>query len=168
MMKTHSGGCQCGAVRYRCDGELSGPHICHCRMCQKAAGNFLMALVGVAREEFVITRGRVSWFKSSEPVRRGFCSACGTPLMYKTQNSPFIVHVTIGSLDDPAALEPVKQFGIEPRMPWLHKVFDLPGTTTEDDANEHPEFLAKIRSTNRRHPDRNTREWALDEGDNEW
>ncbi len=32
-----SGGCQCGAVRYRAKGELGYPHLCHCRMCQKAA-----------------------------------------------------------------------------------------------------------------------------------
>lgn len=31
-----SGGCQCGAVRYRLHEPLSNPHICHCRMCQKA------------------------------------------------------------------------------------------------------------------------------------
>ncbi|RVQ04591.1 GFA family protein, partial [Sinorhizobium meliloti] len=29
-----TGGCQCGAVRYRAEGTLGDPHICHCRMCQ--------------------------------------------------------------------------------------------------------------------------------------
>ncbi len=29
----HSGGCQCGAVRYSLYAEPYGPHICHCRMC---------------------------------------------------------------------------------------------------------------------------------------
>jgi hypothetical protein len=40
----HTGGCQCGAVRYRIEGELEYPHLCHCRMCQKAAGNYFMPL----------------------------------------------------------------------------------------------------------------------------
>lgn len=32
-----SGGCQCGAVRYRFNGEVPGhSRLCHCRMCQKA------------------------------------------------------------------------------------------------------------------------------------
>ncbi len=71
MIKMHSGGCQCGAVRYRINGELMRPHICHCRMCQKAAGNYFMSLAGVAKENLEITRGEISWFLSSDPVRRG-------------------------------------------------------------------------------------------------
>ena len=41
-----SGGCQCGAVRYHVTAVLDTSHICHCRMCQKAAGNFFAALIG--------------------------------------------------------------------------------------------------------------------------
>lgn len=47
---TITGGCQCGAVRYAIDGPLNNPHICHCRMCQKAFGNYFAALVGTLRE----------------------------------------------------------------------------------------------------------------------
>ena len=32
----HTGGCQCGAVRFRIEGALGRASICHCRMCQKA------------------------------------------------------------------------------------------------------------------------------------
>jgi hypothetical protein len=35
---TITGGCQCGAVRYRIEGDLGRASICHCRMCQKAFG----------------------------------------------------------------------------------------------------------------------------------
>ena len=31
-----TGGCQAGAVRYVLNEQPPGPHICHCRMCQKA------------------------------------------------------------------------------------------------------------------------------------
>ncbi len=47
--QVHSGGCQCGAIRYRIAGELGYPHICHCRMCQKASGNFFMRWPARAR-----------------------------------------------------------------------------------------------------------------------
>ena len=73
-----SGGCQCGAVRYHVRGALEGAHLCHCRMCQKAAGNYFMPLASTAETEFAITRGEPAWFHSSDPVKRGFCQHCGT------------------------------------------------------------------------------------------
>ncbi|NKF31225.1 GFA family protein, partial [Pseudomonas sp. BGM005] len=78
----YTGGCQCGAVRYRARGELGYPHICHCRMCQKAAGNYFLPLAAAKRQDFELTRGGPKWFRSSDLVRRGFCGDCGTPLFY--------------------------------------------------------------------------------------
>ena len=40
----HSGGCQCGAVRYALYAEPYDTHICHCRMCQKAFGAYYAPL----------------------------------------------------------------------------------------------------------------------------
>ena len=45
-----TGGCQCGAVRYALHEQPTDPHICHCRMCQKAFGSFFAPLAGVAGE----------------------------------------------------------------------------------------------------------------------
>ena len=42
-----TGGCQCGAVRYELYSEPTEPSICHCRMCQKAFGNYIAPLAGV-------------------------------------------------------------------------------------------------------------------------
>ncbi len=42
-----TGGCQCGAVRYALLSPPTNPHICHCRMCQKAFGSFFAPLAGV-------------------------------------------------------------------------------------------------------------------------
>ena len=57
-----SGGCQCGAVRYRVTGPLIDPSICHCRMCQKAFGSLFAPLVGVKLDGFTLTRGSLSIF----------------------------------------------------------------------------------------------------------
>ena len=129
MAEVITGGCQCGAVRYRVETELGNPHLCHCRMCQKAAGNYFMPLAGAAREAVVVTRGEPGWFHSSDIVRRGFCRDCGTPLFFDPLDSEHML-VTLGSLDDPAAVRPVSVYGTEARMPWIAEVCAMKGVET--------------------------------------
>jgi hypothetical protein len=51
-----TGGCQCGAVRFRINGRLGRASICHCRMCQKQFGSFFSALVTVPPESLAKRR----------------------------------------------------------------------------------------------------------------
>ena len=143
-----TGGCQCGAVRYAISGELENPHICHCRMCQKAFGNYFAALVGTKKKSFNWTKGEPGLFRSSSVVQRGFCRDCGTPLSFAYDHSERIA-VSIGSLDHPEVTVPAHQYGIETRLPACDLLHDLPGTKTEDDIPA--EMLAKLKS--RQHPD---------------
>ena len=143
-----TGGCQCGAVRYRITTPFENPHICHCRMCQKAFGNYFAALVGTPKTGLEWTKGQPAFFRSSEIVQRGFCRDCGTPLSFAYDTSARIA-VSIGSLDDPAAVTPARQYGIEGRLPACALLFTLPGTPTEDDIP--PEDMARLNS--RQHAD---------------
>lgn len=150
-----SGGCQCGAVRYHVTVVLETSHICHCRMCQKAAGNFFIALIGVPRDAIVWTRGSPATFQSSDKAARGFCRDCGTPLTYDYHESRHI-NLTTGSFDDPARFAPRMQFGIEGRLPLFA---DLPlaaeGTTEETMSD----LVDAIRTSNHQHPDHDTANW---------
>jgi hypothetical protein len=120
-----TGGCQCGAVRFRLDAAPTGANVCHCRMCQKAGGAPFMAFAGVRIAELTWTRGTPKTFASSAIAERGFCANCGTPLTYRAFGRDRI-GVTIGSLDDPAAVAPVVQFSVETKLAWLDGVPDLP------------------------------------------
>jgi len=146
-----TGGCQCGAVRYALYSEPTGASICHCRMCQKAFGNYFAPLAGVPPKDLEWTRGTPGTFRSSEAAERGFCSNCGTPLTYRVLDHDRI-SVSLGSLDDPSRVAPIEQFGIEGRLPWIGKILDLPGVRTEDDlpAEQLPRFAS------RQHPDHDT------------
>ena len=150
------GGCQCGAVRYRANSLRDDSHICHCRMCQKAAGNFFMPLVGVPLTDFSWTRGEPAVFPSSEHVDRGFCKACGTPLFYRHDESSYI-SMTTGSFDHPELIPVDKQVGMEGRLPQIDRLADLPdlGTTEEDMVDE----VAGISASNKQHPDHETEDW---------
>jgi hypothetical protein len=90
MSETYTGGCQCGAVRFRIEGTLGEASICHCRMCQKAFGNFFAPLVDARHEDLAWTRGKPSYYASSDVVDRGFCSRCGTPLVFAYRDYPLI------------------------------------------------------------------------------
>jgi hypothetical protein len=153
-----TGGCQCGAVRYASGQLLDNAHICHCRMCQKAVGNFFAALVGAPNDRLVWTRGTPSVFASSDLAERGFCARCGTPLFYRSTGGTR-TGLTIGSLDDPALAPPRVQVGMEGRYGFMDGLLHLPdeGTTEEDMAEEAP----KIRASNHQHPDHDTDDWPL-------
>ena len=97
-----TGGCQCGAVRYAITSPFENPHICHCRMCQKAFGNYFAALVGTMKTGLTWTKGTPGFFRSSAIVDRGFCRECGTPLSIADDDSDRIA-VSIGSLDHRSA-----------------------------------------------------------------
>src|SRR5271165_2644140 len=145
-----TGGCQCGAVRYRLDSEPAGANVCHCRMCQKASGGPFMAFAGVRLDQLVWTRGNPKVFMSSVIAERGFCAECGTPLTYRLLDRARIA-VTICSLDAPATLAPARQFGLESKLPWLDDVAALPAQTTSDWLKLDDAALG-----NRQHPDNET------------
>ena len=160
--QTLTGGCQCGAVRYRITGPTFLPHTCHCRMCQKASGNYFMALASVVKADFIVTRGEISWFRSSEPSRRGFCSMCGTPLIYEAMARDN-TNVTLGSLDNPLTIRPEHQFGAENRIPFLCEVLSIPAEISMDDPEDDGVNLAEVASTNHQHPDHDTGVWPVED-----
>ena len=156
MTETWTGGCQCGAVRYRFTQKPKGAHICHCRMCQKAFGAFYAPLVGGPTNAFEVTRGQLAIFKSSDQADRGFCRDCGTPLTFAYVDGNWI-SVSIGSLDSPEAFPPKDQHGVDSRLSWANAVGALPDNDPiEERASDKAAF---IRSTNHQHPDHDTATW---------
>ena len=153
MSEPKYGGCQCGAVRYRANTLRDDSHVCHCRMCQKAAGNFFAALVGVPMADFSWTRGEPAVFFSSDKVARGFCKLCGTPLFFRHDESSYI-SMTIGSFDHPDSIPLHCQLGMEARLPQIDQLAGLTdhGTTEENEADG----AAAIKASNHQHPDHET------------
>ena len=150
-----TGGCQCGALRYRIEGALGKAGICHCRMCQKAFGNFGAALVSVAAERFNWTRGTPGLFRSSAIVSRGFCPACGTPLFMR-EDGDSNIEIAIGSLDDPNAIAAMTgQSGSESKLLWFDAMRDLPPETTAE--SRTPEDMKKLKCF--QHADHDTEKW---------
>ncbi|MEX6723750.1 GFA family protein [Parapedomonas caeni] len=133
-----TGGCQCGAKRYRVETESPEAYYCHCRMCQKAVGNVFAAFVNVPKAAVDWATLGPDLYHSSRLAERGFCARCGTPLSFAFPDSDRM-DLTIGSLDDPVAVHPSSHFGIESRVPgWSHED-GLPGKRVDDS----PEIVAR-------------------------
>lgn len=153
-----TGGCQCGAVRYAIHETPYEIGICHCRMCQKATGAPFMASFTVKKAKLEWTRGEASTFNSSANMLRGFCRQCGTPLFNNWMPSD-VIHLTIGSLDDPSSVRPEAQMGIESRVSWYGEIVALPEMSTDDGFKGYENLAEEIRATNRQHPDHDTSVW---------
>ncbi|WKL57204.1 GFA family protein [Asticcacaulis sp. ZE23SCel15] len=147
VSEVRTGGCQCGAVRFRVEGDLGHASICHCRMCQKAYGNFFAPLVSVREATLIWTKAEPARFQSSNLVQRGFCSRCGTPLTYE---APDGVAVSIAAFDEPATIVPEIQFGVEAKLAYVDDLHSLPTRTTLEDIDAAP-FLNDL--INYQHPD---------------
>jgi hypothetical protein len=146
-----TGGCQCGAIRYRVE-DLGNASICHCRMCQKAFGNFYAPLVTARNLQW--TRGRPAVFESSDKVTRGFCGQCGTPLTYDWGGD---VEIAIATLDNPEFAPPVVQVNTNDKLSFVDGLHQLP---VRENSSQAQKFIQTLRS--KQHPDHETDNWPLE------
>lgn len=98
----HTGSCLCGAVRFEVRGALPAPDACHCTICRKSSGHYY-AGTGVPRDAVTIHGGEhVTWYRSSELVRRGFCATCGSSLFFDKAGRSWL-GIAMGAFDAPTA-----------------------------------------------------------------
>jgi hypothetical protein len=151
-----TGGCQCGAVRYALDQQPQNVHVCHCRMCQKAVGGPFAIICPVMKPSLRVTRGTITYFRSSDVARRGFCAACGTPLLFEYPEAEDI-GILVGTLDEPDRAPPENQYGNESRVSWYAGLTAVPGDRPT--YADNPAMLRRISSSNHQHPDYDTAVW---------
>ena len=96
----HKGSCLCGAVSFEVAGDLPPPDACHCLQCRKHSGHY-WASTDVARSAVTLHGAEnLTWFRSSEKARRGFCSTCGSSLFWDPIFRDFI-GVAMGAFEQP-------------------------------------------------------------------
>jgi hypothetical protein len=96
----NKGSCLCGAVRFEVTGELPPPDACHCTQCRKHSGHYF-ASTDVPRAALTVEGAEnVTWFRSSEKVRRGFCAICGSSLFWDPIHRDW-TGIAMGALEKP-------------------------------------------------------------------
>ena len=126
MTSPIEGGCLCGDVRYRIDGDPIISTTCQCRSCRKASAAPIVPWIHLDATTFAFVAGKPVEFQSSPGVIRTFCGRCGTPLTYWTTSYGPAIDVTTATLDDPEAFPPVIHVWTSHRLGWVTLADGLP------------------------------------------
>ena len=101
-----TGGCLCGAVRYRARRPLRPAVACHCSQCRRTSGNYVNATC-VARENLTLTCSEgLKWYTSSDYAERGFCRECGSSVLWSAHERDTIT-IMCGTIDGDTGIETV-------------------------------------------------------------
>lgn len=105
MSEHHTGGCQCGQLRYEAFGAPVRTGICHCRYCQLRTGSAFGLSVYFADENLRVTAGVYKEYsfktESGRDFTTRFCPECGTNLFWQVEVVPGLTGVAGGSFDPP-------------------------------------------------------------------
>lgn len=103
MSPRYHGHCMCGAIAFTFSGAPRFVVDCVCLSCRRAHGATAVAWVGVEQERFQLTQGSESlrWHRSSAASERGFCTACGSKLFFRSERWPGEMHMAVAAIDTP-------------------------------------------------------------------
>ena len=121
MSTVFSGGCLCGAIRYESTAEPVMAGHCQCADCRRLTGTGHASFIFVPKGAFTLSREPVYHERradSGNTVRRGFCGACGSPVIGDNSGWPDVYAVPAGSLDDPDVFKPRFVVYTSSRQPW--------------------------------------------------
>lgn len=125
-----TGGCACGAVRYRAEAPPDDVAWCACRTCQRSVGAPMVAWASFPAPPRGLALplridGPVAWARSSRHADRGFCPRCGTSLFWRGTDGR-CVDITLASLDAPDGLTPTHTIHAADARPWAPPPAALP------------------------------------------
>ena len=104
MAQTLTGGCLCGAVRYKVSGDLIFSGRCYCDDCRKTSGTGHNAVFAAPAQAVSIAGTLTDYTKaggSGQPITRRFCPTCGSRIAGVAVAMPGMVLITASTLDDP-------------------------------------------------------------------
>ena len=107
MLATYEGGCHCGQVRFRVQGDLDDVSVCNCSICTMKG---IVHMV-VPRAQFELLRGEdaISTYTFGTGVaKHTFCRHCGIHSFYTPRSMPDGISVNARCLEgvDLASLHP--------------------------------------------------------------
>jgi len=130
------GECNCGAVAFEIDTELSDVFVCHCSICRRSTGSNGIAVVVIDNDAFRWTRGKeqiATWKKPDADWQTWFCRICGSRLPGANDESRMFVPAGLVS-DGGDALRVLHHIWVGSKADW-----DEIG----DSGKQHPEAFER-------------------------
>ena len=123
-----SGGCHCGAVKFEVSEEIQGIIHCHCETCRKINGTVYGSTGFVPEGAFKIISGKnaLTPYESSPGKNRWFCSRCGAHVFARSQASPDMVGLRIGTIDGDPGIRSKTHIWVSQKRDWYDLNDDLP------------------------------------------
>jgi hypothetical protein len=123
-----TGGCHCGAVRFRIRFPTRFFAHCHCHDCRRAHGAAFVSWVGVPLDHWSVEAGEEDLvrYDSSPAAWRQFCRKCGSTLTFAGDRWPGEIHVVAANLDGPLDRDPQVHVYFDRRVSWVAPADDLP------------------------------------------
>ncbi|WP_428668660.1 GFA family protein [Reyranella sp.] len=116
-----TGGCLCGALRYRAEGEPLLQGLCHCRNCQRMSGAGHAGFICFAEDAVTVegeTRSYASTGGSGTIATRYSCPTCHSVVFGRAEAMPGRINLYAGSLDDTSQFKPQVAIFTRSRPPW--------------------------------------------------
>jgi hypothetical protein len=145
-----TGGCACGAVRYRLTSEPLIVHCCHCLNCQRQTGSAFVLNLLIETDRVELIEGEPVAFDaprddgSTQRIYR--CPACQVAV-YSVYGNPKALFVRGGTLDEPRSLVPDVHIFVRSKVDWVTIPEDTPAFDVFYDIDEvwPTASLARIR-----------------------
>ena len=131
-----TGSCLCKQVTYSFPAEaVVSAHHCHCEDCRKSTGSGKATIVLIQDNQLNI-KGDITYFSvkgtDGSLVSRGFCQACGSPLISSVEGYNGTKFIKAGSLDDSSWVEINSSFWSDSVVSWA------PLDTEKDSFKQNP------------------------------
>ena len=117
------GQCLCGKVSFEIDAPARWAWHDHSAASRRAHGAAYATYVGSWRKRFRITKGEASiarYEDKASKTARGFCSSCGTPLIYERARSPHMVNIPRALFSERTGRQPLYHIAIEELQEWTY------------------------------------------------
>ena len=121
------GGCLCGKVSYRYNGEITEIALCHCPQCRQAQGGAYATNSPIELSKLeLMGKESIKEFQSNDVKVRAFCENCGSALYSAKKTLPGIVRLRLGTVKTLFACDRKYHQYVDSKASWLPITDDYP------------------------------------------